>query len=80
MCSFWNVSFLGRALFGLNPLRNEFFLECASFGMCTFWIVPFLECALFGMCPFWNVPYLTDLSKGNSVVQHSERVCVQDKF
>ena len=58
MCSFWNVSFLGRALFGLYPLRNVLFLECAFFGMCTFWNVPFLECALFGMCPFWNVPFL----------------------
>ena len=60
-------------------------LHYSLFGVCSFWNVMvlecvFLECVLFGMCPLWNVPYLTDLLKGISVVHHSERLYVHDKF
>ena len=41
-----------------SAFENVLFLECALFGMWSFWIVPILECALFGMCSFWNVPFL----------------------
>ena len=68
MCFMWNLLFvvnpkicLGRTPFHyavstLFPLLSVLFLECALFGMCSFWNVLFLKCALFGMCSFWNVP------------------------
>ena len=44
--------FLECALFGMLSFWNVPFLECASSGMCS------LECAFLGICPFWNVPFL----------------------
>ena len=53
MCPLWNVPFSECAVIGMC-----LFLEFTSSRMWPFWNVLFLECAVFGMCPFRNVLFL----------------------